>query len=109
MERNYVAALAAKNSRAQDLRLEAPWTTTEEIHVELPHGARLTSIPENQSISSEFGSADIRYEVAGDQVTILSTVQFSATRIPAPRYSAFREFATGVEAAFRRDLEVELP
>lgn len=109
MERNYVAALAAKNSRAQDLRLEAPWTTTEEIHVELPHGARLTSIPENQSISSEFGSADIRYEVAGDQVTILSTVQFSATLIPAPRYSAFREFATGVEAAFRRDLEVELP
>ena len=109
MERNYVATLAAKNSRAQDLRLEAPWTTTEEIHIELPHGARLTSVPENQSISSGFGSAKIRYEVAGDRVTILSTVQFSATLIPAAQYSAFREFAAGVETAFRRNLEVELP
>ena len=109
MERNYVATLAAKNSRAQDLLLEAPWTTTEEIHIELPHGAHLKGLPENQSISSEFGNANIRYQIVGDQVTILSTVQFSATLIRATQYPTFREFTTGVETAFHRDLEVELP
>jgi hypothetical protein len=109
MERNYVATLAAKNSRAQDLLFEAPWTTTEEIHIELPHGAHLTGIPQNQSISSEFGNADIRYDIIGDQVTVLSTVKFSATLIPAAQYPAFREFTAGVETAFQRNLEVELP
>lgn len=109
MERNYVETLAAKNSRAQDLILEAPWTTSEEIHIELPRGARLTGVPQDQSISSEFGNASIQYEVLGDQITILSTVKFSATLIPAAQYAAFREFTAGVEAAFRRNLEVELP
>ena len=109
MERNYVETLASKNSRTQALLLEAPWTTTEEIHIELPHGAHLIGLPENQSISSEFGTATIRYEIAGDQVTILSIVEFKATLIPAAQYAAFREFAAGVETAFHRDLEVELP
>lgn len=109
MERNYVETLAAKNSRTQNLLLEAPWTTTEEIHIELPSGARLTGLPENQSISSEFGNADIQYEVLGNQITILSTVKFSATLIPAAQYPAFREFTAGIETAFRRNLEVDLP
>ena len=109
MERNYVASLAPKSSREQDLVVEAPWTTTEEIHIELPRGARLTHVPENQSLSSQFGKASIQYDIAGDRITILSTVQFSATRIPSVQYPAFREFAAGVESAFRRDLEVELP
>jgi len=109
MERNYVSTLATRNSRSQDLLLEAPWTTTEEIHVELPDGARLTGIPQNQSISSAFGTAEIRYEIEGDHLAVLSTVKFSATRIPATQYAAFREFTAGVETAFRRNLEVELP
>ena len=109
MERNYVETLASKNSRTQALLLEAPWTTTEEIRIELPNGAHLIGLPENQSISSEFGTATIRYEIAGDQVTILSIVEFKATLIPAAQYAAFREFAAGVETAFHRDLEVELP
>lgn len=109
MERNYIATLATKNSRTQDLLLEAPWTTTEEIHIELPSGAHLASVPQNQSISSEFGNAEIEYAMVGDHVTVLSTVKFSATRIPATQYGAFREFAAEVETAFRRNLEVELP
>jgi len=109
MERNYVTTLAAKNSRAQDLLLEAPWTTTEEIHIELPSGAHLASVPQNQSISSEFGNAEIEYATVGDHITVLSTVKFSATRIPAAQYAAFRLFAADVETAFRRNLEVELP
>ncbi|PYY23055.1 MAG: hypothetical protein DMG62_10390 [Acidobacteria bacterium] len=109
MERNYLETLAAKNMRSQDLLLEAPWITTEEIHIELPPGARLSGIPDNQSVSTEFGNATIRYHVAGEQITILSTVQFSATRIPAAQYRDFRKFASEVEAAFHCDLEVELP
>lgn len=109
MERNYSSTLATRNSRTQDLLLEAPWTTTEEIHVELPEGAHLTGVPQSQTISSEFGSAEIRYDAVGDHITVLSKVKFSATRIPAAQYAAFREFAAGVEMAFRRNLEVELP
>jgi len=109
MERNYVSTLATRNSRTQDLLLEAPWTTAEEIHVELPDGAHLTGIPQDQSISSEFGNAEIRYDIKGDHITVLSTVKFNTTRIRAAQYAAFREFAAGVETAFRRNLEVELP
>ena len=109
MERNYMSTLAARNSRTQDLLLEAPWTTTEEIHVELPDGAHLTVVPPNQNISSAFGSAEIRYNIEGEHITVLSTVKFSATRVTAAQYPAFREFTAGVETTFRRNLEVELP
>jgi len=108
MERNYVASLASKTTRTQDLLIEAPWTTTEEIHIHLPEGARLTGVPSGQSFSSEFGQATIEYQVDGLEISVLSTVQFKATRIPATRYSAFRDFAAALDEAFHRDLEVEL-
>ena len=109
MERNYVAALAAGNSRTQDLVLDAPWTTEEEIHIQLPEGARVAGLPAKQAILTEFGKGTIEYRLDEREITVLSEVSFSKTRVPSSRYAAFREFTHDLEEAFRRDIDVVLP
>ncbi|MFL6436422.1 MAG: DUF3857 domain-containing protein [Terriglobales bacterium] len=109
MERNYLTTVAPSTSRTQDLLLEAPWTTEEEIHIQLPPRSRVASIPESQTITSTFGKAHLDYHVDGSELTVLSNVQFSQTRVPASQFSAFRDFAASLEKAFQRNIEVELP
>lgn len=109
MERNYVAALAPSITRTQDLVLEAPWTTEEEIHIQLPAGAKISSLPADQTVSTEFGNADLHYRVDGREIAILSTVKFLETRITASHFPAFRAFAADMEKSFHRNIEVELP
>lgn len=109
MERNYVAALAPSITRTQDLILEAPWTTEEEIHIQLPTGAKISSLPSDQTVSTEFGQAELHYHVDGREIVILSTVKFLDTRIAASRFPTFRTFAADLEKNFHRNIEVELP
>ena len=108
MPRNYLESLAPNKSRRQDLILEAPWTTEEEIHIQLPEGADVAAVPKNTNISGEFGNAKIEYRIDGHEVIVSSTVQFNDTRIPAAQYPAFREFIAQTEEAFARDIEVTL-
>ena len=108
MPRNYLESLASNNSRRQDLILEAPWTTEEEIHIQLPEDANVGTLPRNTNISSEFGNAKIEYRIDGHEVIVSSTVQFTDTRIPASHYPAFRDFVAQAEEAFARDIEVTL-
>ncbi len=109
MERNYVVTLAPSITRSQDLLLEAPWTTEEEIHIQLPTRARVSSLPADQTISTEFGSVDLHYRLDRCEIVILSTVKFLKTRIAASRFPAFRAFAADAEKSFHRNIEVELP
>jgi hypothetical protein len=108
MPRNYLESLAPNKSRRQDLILEAPWTTEEEIHIQLPEGGDVAAMPKNKDISGEFGNAKIEYRIDGHEVIVCSTVQFNDTRIPAAKYPAFREFIAQTEEAFARDIEVTL-
>jgi transglutaminase-like putative cysteine protease len=109
MERNYLTTVAPGTSRTQDLLLEAPWTTEEEIHIQLPAGSRIASLPESQTITSAFGNAKLDYHIDGSEITVLSNVQFKQTRIPASQFSSFHGFAASLERAFHRNIEVELP
>ena len=109
MERNYVAALAPTITRTQDLLLDAPWTTEEEIHIQIPTGAKISSLPADQTLSTEFGIAELRYRVDGREIVIVSTVKFMETRISTSRFPAFRTFAADLEKDFHRNIEVELP
>ncbi|HKR30131.1 MAG TPA: DUF3857 domain-containing protein [Terriglobales bacterium] len=109
MERNYVAALAPTITRTQDLLLDAPWTTEEEIHIQIPTGAKISSLPADQTLSTEFGNAELHYHVDGREIVIVSTVKFMETRISTSRFPAFRTFAADLEKDFHRNIEVELP
>jgi hypothetical protein len=109
MERNYLSTLAPGTTRTQDLILEAPWTTEEEIHIQLPPGAKVASLPNAQTIATTFGKAKIEYHVNGNEITVLSSVQFVTTRIAASQFAAFRAFTGNLEKAFHHNIEVELP
>jgi len=109
MERNYLSTLAPSTTRTQDLILEAPWTTEEEIHIQLPAGAKVTGLPEAQTIGTSFGRATLEYYVNGNEIRVLSRVQFVTTRIAALQFGAFRAFASSLETAFHRNIEVQLP
>lgn len=108
MPRSYVAALALSGSRSEDLVLFAPWTTEEEIHIELPAGARVPELPRDKNLATAFGSMRLRYRKSGGEIVVQSHVQFDKTRVPAGDYAAFREFCIQLEHSFREEIRVEL-
>ena len=108
MPRSYVAALAPSGSRSEDLMLFAPWTTEEEIHIELPAGARVTELPYDKNLTAIFGSMKLRYRKSSDEIVVQSHVQFDKARVPAADYAAFHEFCIQMERNFHEEIKVEL-
>jgi transglutaminase-like putative cysteine protease len=109
MPRSYVAALALAGSRTQDLVLPSPWTTEEEIHIALPAGAEVITLPRDQNITGSFGSAKLRYKKSGGEIIVESRVEFEKARVSAQDYPAFRQFCAQVERSFRNEITVGLP
>jgi transglutaminase-like putative cysteine protease len=107
--RPYLAALAPSPTREQELLLQAPWTTEEELHIKLTSGAALTSLPGDLHIDNEFGSATLRYSKTGNEIVVFSSIQFRKVRIQPEEYPAFRAFAETLETAFRREVQVRMP
>jgi transglutaminase-like putative cysteine protease len=109
MPRSYVAALAESSTRTQDLVLPLPWTTEEEIHIALPEGTEVTSMPRDQNINSVFGSLRLHYKKSPGEVIIQSHVQFERARVSAQEYPAFRQFCSQAERSFRNEISLSLP
>jgi len=109
MARNYLATLTSGNVRTQDLLLDAPWITEEEVGVEIPRGSRVLSLPQDREFDTIFGEAQIKYCLKGNQLNVFSRVEFKQTRIRSSEYPAFRDFTASLEEAFRRDIQLELP
>ena len=109
MPRSYVAALASSSMRTQDLVLPSPWTTEEEIHIALPEGTEVTSLPRDQNISGVFGSLRLHYKKSAGEVIIQSHVQFERARVSAQDYPAFRQFCAQAERSFRNEITLSLP
>jgi tetratricopeptide (TPR) repeat protein len=108
MRRDYVSTLAPSGTRSQDLLLDAPWSTEEEIHIQIPSGARATQLPRDQVIEAEFGRASVTYKIKDHEITIFSHVEFDQTRVTVAQYNAFREFTVQLEETFHRNITVEL-
>jgi cellulose synthase operon protein C len=109
MPRSYVTALANSSTRTQDVVLPSPWTTEEEIHIALPQGAEVVSLPRDQNISSAFGALRLHYKKSGGEVIIQSHVQFEKARVTAAEYPAFRQFCAQAERSFRNEITLSLP
>jgi hypothetical protein len=109
MPRSYVAALAAASTRIQDLVLPSPWTTEEEIHIALPAGVEVTSLPHDQNINSIFGSVRLHYRKSATEIVMQSHVQFEKARVSAQDYPAFRQFCAQAERSFRSEITLSLP
>src|SRR3954469_16582703 len=109
MPRSYVAALAESSTRTQDLVLPLPWTTEEEIHIALPEGAEVTSMPRDQNVNSVFGSLRLHYKKSPGEVIIQSHVQFEKARVSSQEYPAFRQFCSQAERSFRNEISLSLP
>jgi transglutaminase-like putative cysteine protease/thioredoxin-like negative regulator of GroEL len=109
MPRSYVAALAGPSTRTQDLVLPSPWTTEEEIHISLPEGAEVRSLPHDQNIMSNFGSLKLHYKKSAGEIIVQSRVQFEKARISAQDYSLFRQFCAQAERSFRNEITLSLP
>lgn len=109
MPRSYVAALAGSSTRTQDLVLPSPWTTEEEIHIALPEGAEVTSLPRDQNITGAFGSLRLHYKKSAGEILVQSHIQFEKARVSAQDYPAFRQFCAQAERSFRNEITLSLP
>jgi transglutaminase-like putative cysteine protease len=109
MPRSYVSALAGASTRTQDLVLPSPWTTEEEIHIALPEGTEVTSLPHDQNLSGAFGSLRLHYRKSAGEVVVQSHIQFEKARISVQDYPAFRQFCAQAERSFRSEITLSLP
>jgi hypothetical protein len=109
MPRSYLQTLAPLARRSQPLLLAAPWTTEEELRFVLPHGARVAFLPPPQAINTDFGSAQLTYEVRENELRVHTRVSFRETRITPGEYADFRRFCADIERAFREEVKVVLP
>ena len=109
MPRSYLQTLAPLARRSQPLLLAAPWTTEEALRFALPRGAHVAFLPPPQNITTDFGSAQLTYEVRGGELRVHTRVSFRETRITPEQYGDFRRFCADIERAFREEVKVVLP
>lgn len=108
LPRSFAQSLAVLTDRTEDLVLPAPWISEEELHFQLPSSANVDSIPRDTNISTEFGTASLRYEHRGHELIVHTSVQFTKLRITPDEYSSFRAFCEQVERAFRTEVKIRL-
>ncbi len=106
--RRYVQTLAPLATRTQPLLLPAGWQTEEELHFKLPSGNASVTLPRDQRIDTQFGSAAFIYTRSDKEITIHTRVEFSRTRIQPDEYPAFRDFCRTLDFAFRQEAKVVL-
>jgi cellulose synthase operon protein C len=106
--RRYVRTLAPLLSRTQDLVITAPWRTEEEVRMNLPAGARVSTLPREFVRNTQFGTATIGYEVRDRVLIMRSAVEISKGRVAPGQYSAFRQFCTELDNAFREQVSITI-
>jgi transglutaminase-like putative cysteine protease len=106
--RSYVSTLAPTSTRNQDLLLNLPSTTEEEIHIDLPSGSVVRQLPSDQEIKTAFGSARLHYAKSAHEIVIQSHLEFDKGRISVQEYPAFRQFCSSVERSFGNEIIVGL-
>lgn len=106
--RSYLSTLAPTSTRSQDLLLNLPSTTEEEIHIDLPSGAVVRQLPGDQEIKTAFGSARLHYTRSAHEIVIQSHLEFDKGRISVQEYPAFRQFCSAVERSFGDEIIVGL-
>jgi tetratricopeptide (TPR) repeat protein len=108
MPRSFAQSLAVLTERTEDLVLPAPWISEEELHFQLPSSANVDSMPRDTKISTEFGTASLRYERRGRELIVHTSVEFTKLRITPEEYGSFRAFCQQVERAFRTEVKIRL-
>lgn len=108
ISRSYLSTLAPTSTRSQDLLLNLPSTTEEEIHIDLPSGAVVRQLPGDQEIKTAFGSARLHYTKSAHEIVIQSHLEFDKGRISVQEYPAFRQFCSAVERSFSDEIIVGL-
>lgn len=106
--RSYLSTLAPTSTRSQDLLLNLPSTTEEEIHIDLPSGSVVRQLPGDQEIKTAFGSARLHYTKSAHEIVIQSHLEFDKGRISMQEYPAFRQFCSAVERSFSDEIIVGL-
>jgi hypothetical protein len=85
--------------RVLPLDLGVPDHVQGQYRVELPLGMTVAETPSDTVLESEFGSLRVEYTVKENIVLTSETLSFTASRIPAEKFEAFRTFINGIRRA----------
>jgi tetratricopeptide (TPR) repeat protein len=100
-------SLAAQPERRTDLLLDVPMSATTHLRYTLPPGAVGGEPPPPVELSCEDARYSWSAQRTADGYSVVETFVLVSARIPAERYSSFRDFARAVDAAQAREFEVE--
>jgi cellulose synthase operon protein C len=92
-----VREFGALATRKQPLRLQAQSTSISEWRYQLPSGAKVTLAPKGGQVDSPFGSATVAVTTTQENVSVVTRIVFSKSRISPEEYPAFRKFCEQVD------------
>jgi hypothetical protein len=94
-----VREFASLTARKTDVRLGPKHQRNTDWTLRLPPGAKITSVPKEQSGTTPFGSFKVTVETKGQVVHARTEVSIDVSRVPAANYPAFRAFAESADRA----------
>lgn len=95
-----VAAHARLATRQTDLKIDSPATLNDVFVLHLAANEKVVEMPPNVSLSTPFGSINIRVRQEAGRVVAEGRLEIAVTRIAVSQYGAFREFCEKADKAF---------
>ncbi len=102
----HFATYAPGMARGHDLVLPAAWQHSVRYEVDLPAGWKVSELPADAKLETEFGKLLIKRKFEGGKLVIEKTVSLAATRVPAAKYPAFRKFCLDLDRLEARRVQL---
>jgi len=94
-----LSAMTSKTERNFPLLRGAPESWNTILHYRLPLGYAPASLPEPVRLNTRFGTYDLLWTHAGDELRVERKLAFTVHRVEPEEYPQFRDFAASVQRA----------
>ncbi|MEM8523347.1 MAG: DUF3857 domain-containing transglutaminase family protein [Bacteroidota bacterium] len=82
----------AKTKRKHPYAVKYGYIQQDTILLQLPAQAKVESTPKNVNLSSDYGSLKMDYQMDGQQLKCVRTLEVNALEVPAEEYETYRDF-----------------
>ena len=108
MPNRFTQTYAKLAERKHDLILDYPKKILQRITYNLPDGIRLSNVPENADIKTQFGEFKIIYTKSEKSLKIDEEVRIDVVRVNKDDYPNFRKFLNEIDNKEEADIVLEI-
>ncbi|GAB3014983.1 hypothetical protein GCM10027051_18310 [Niabella terrae] len=97
----YTSKLSADDKRVHDIYYSYAFEDNDTVHLQLPAGYRIESLPKPVTLTNKFGKYRIRYEVRDSTIQLIRNYERNKGRFPASDYADYVDFNNTIYKADR--------